>query len=372
MLIAGMARDTSVDPLPLSPSQVRALASAVARELSWGLAAVRREAEIWQRHAELIPDRPIQADALHSLRRKRGHSIGAALFSTLPRRRNEDLLRALATFQAMFDFLDNLNESHTAEANGLNLHRALTDVFEPGGRSRDYYAQHPWKDDAGYLRFLVETCRRAFQKLPSYELARPLLIQEAMRTQRVLPLNHLADPAQRDRALRSWAEEEFSGECEWNWFELSAAASGQLSLLGLLALAGEPDIDERGIVAAYDFYWPLLPLIGTMLDSFVDQPEDRESGEHLYVTHYSSSDQTVSRITELIDRAAGGVLALPNGHRHAVVMSCMIVFFLSKDSARSDELSPATQQFVRAGGSLTRVLLPIMRAWRIAYSQRSA
>lgn len=272
----------------------------------------------------------------------------------------------------MFDFLDNLNESHTAEANGLKLHMALTDVFESESAPGDYYAHHPWKDDAGYLRGLVETCRRTCQKLPSYELVRPLLIQEARRAQRVLALNHLPDPAQRNLALQRWAKEEFSRDGKWSWFELSAAAGGQLSLLGLLALAGEPDISERGIVEAYDFYWPLLPLITTMLDSFVDQPEDLESGEHLYVTHYSGADQAVARIAELIDQAARSVLTLPNGHRHAVVLSCMIGFFLSKDSARTEELNPATQQFARAGGSLTRVLLPIMRAWRVAYSQRSA
>jgi tetraprenyl-beta-curcumene synthase len=332
----------------------------------------RREARSWRQRAEQIRDQSIREDALHSLTHKRGHFIGAAFFSTLSRQRSHDLLRVLATFQAMFDFLDNLNESHTAEANGLTLHLALTDVFEPERTPSDYYAHHPWKDDDGYLRAFVETCRRACLKLPSYELVRPLLIQEAMRSQRVLALNHLPDPAQRDLALQTWAKEESSHDDRWSWFELSAAAGGQLSLLGLLALAGEPDINERGIIEAHDFYWPLLPLITTMLDSFVDQPEDIESGEHLYVSHYSGSDQAVTRITELIDHAAHSVLALPNGHRHAIVMSCMIGFFLSKDSARTDELSPATKQFARAGGSLTRALLPIMRGWRIAYSLRSA
>ncbi len=366
-----MPRGETVDPLPLTPGQIRALASAAGRELSWGLVEVRREARKWQQHAEQITDRPIREDALHSLTRKRGHFVGAAFFSTLPRQRSQELLRALATFQAMFDFLDNLNESHTAEANGLELHLALVDVFESERAPGDYYAQHPWKDDGGYLRGLVETCRRTCQNLPSYELVRPLLIQEAKRAQRVLALNHLP-PAQRDPALQMWAKEECARDSEWSWFELSAAAGGQLSLLGLLALAGEPDINEREIVEAYHFYWPLLPLITTMLDSFVDQPEDLESGEHLYVTHYSGSEQANARIVELIDQAARSVLTLPNGHRHAVVMSCMIGFFLSKDSARTDELSTATQQFARAGGSLTRVLLPIMRAWRVAYSQRSA
>jgi hypothetical protein len=42
----------------------------------------------------------------------------------------------------------------------------------------------------------------------------------------------------------------------------------------------------------------------------------------------------------------------------------------SKDSARARRMRPQTREIVRAGGSLTRLLVPILRAWRIVYSQR--
>jgi hypothetical protein len=50
----------------------------------------------------------------------------------------------------------------------------------------------------------------------------------------------------------------------------------------------------------------------------------------------------------------------------------MIAMYLSEDSARTPELQTTTQSLIVAGGSLTRLLLPILRAWRLVYAQRSA
>lgn len=362
----------ATDPLPLSPAQIRVLASAVGKELSWGLIEVGREERAWRRYAERIPDRWIRADALDSLERKRGNMVGAALFATAAPRRSKELLRALAIFQAIVDFLDNLNERHPGERNGINLHRALIDAVEPRRPIGDYYARHSSKDDAGYLNAMVQACQQSFGALPSYERVLPLLIPEVTRAQRVLALNHLPDPLRRDEALEDWAVREFPDETEWKWFELSGAVSGILAMLALIVLAAKPDLADHEIAQTYDVYWPPIPLICLMLDSFVDQSEDEASGDHRYVAHYSDLDQAVTRLAELIDKAAYGVLGLPSGRKHAVIMSCMINYYLSKDSARTPEMSANAAHLVGAGGSLTRLLAPVLRIWRVAYSQRTA
>ena len=53
-------------------------------------------------------------------------------------------------------------------------------------------------------------------------------------------------------------------------------------------------------------------------------------------------------------------------------VGCMIALYLSKDSARVLELRTTTDTLVRSGGSLVRLLLPILRAWRTLYDQRHA
>jgi hypothetical protein len=50
----------------------------------------------------------------------------------------------------------------------------------------------------------------------------------------------------------------------------------------------------------------------------------------------------------------------------------MVAMYLSRDSAYTPELRASTRTLVDAGGSLTKLLLPILRTWRIAYGLRSA
>jgi hypothetical protein len=46
--------------------------------------------------------------------------------------------------------------------------------------------------------------------------------------------------------------------------------------------------------------------------------------------------------------------------------------YLSKDIARTRAMRETTDALLDAGGSLTHLLLPILRLWRIIYSQSSS
>jgi tetraprenyl-beta-curcumene synthase len=361
------------DPIPLSAAQVRALAVATTRELLWGLRTASREIHRWRRLALAIPDLPLREDALSSIAHKRGHTDGAALFCILPRRRNPSLLRLLVAYEIIWDFLDCVNERGAGEgqANGRQLHRALVEALDPALPISDYYRYHPWQRDGGYLCSLVEACRAGCAALPSYARVRPAVIREATRAQ-VLALNHDLDPGARDQALRKWAEEEFAGGGEASWFELSGAASASLTVHAFLTLAAESTCTENDVEGTYAAYFPWMSAATTMLDSYVDQAEDAVNGDHSYVAHYLSPDVASRRVCELVRRSAYEVRRLPGGERHAVIAACMVAMYLSKDSARTEEMRPTTDRLVKASGSLTRLLLPVLRLWRIAYAQTSA
>jgi tetraprenyl-beta-curcumene synthase len=320
-----------------------------------------------------IPDAPIREDALASIERKRGHTDGAALFWTLPRRRNTELLRLLVAFEMIWDFLDSVNErgADRGRENGLQLHLALVEALDPSATISDYYRHHPWREDGGYLRALVEACRRGCSALPSYSRVQALVTRETTRAQ-VLALNHDPNPNCRDAALKRWAEREFDDRHDASWFELSGAASASLTVHALLALAAEPACAEREVERACAVYFPWLSLATTMLDSYVDQVEDEVSGNHSYIAHYESPAIAARRVCEVIERAARESTRLHNGRRHAVIVACMVAMYLSRDSARTPAMRATTGGFIEAGGSLTRVLLPVLRLWRIVYAQRSA
>jgi tetraprenyl-beta-curcumene synthase len=343
---------------------------AVVREITWGLPAVAIQVRRWRRLARTIPDVPIREDALDALARKRGQTDGAALFSILPHTRHMPLLRLLVAYQVMWDYLDSVNErgSDAGPANGLQLHTALIDALDPTRTPGDYYRHHPWTNDGGYLRSLVDACRAECRHLPGFAHVQPLLIREATRA-RVLALNHHNDASTRDRLLRSWANSEFSDAGCAAWWELAAAASAGLTIFALLALAAEKKPCFGLIAKTRALYFPWVATTATMLDSYADQFDDVAGGEHSYIAHYATPTQATRRIGELVARCLSQARQLPNCEAHRLIISCMTAMYLSKDSSRIPELQASSRRIAEAGGTLTRALVPILRLWRIAYAQ---
>lgn len=367
------ARTDRFDPAPVTWRQIGSLLACAGREFTWGLHASSRELARWRYLAGRIPEGPLRTDAIDALLRKRGQSDGAALFSILPRSRCRSYLRLLVAYQVIWDYLDSVNErgAHQGIANGRQLHLALVDALDPGGPKRDYYAHSPWRDDGGYLQALVDTCRECCTRLPSYDRVRGPVLRDAMRAQ-VLALNHDTDPERRDGSLRRWAKVEFPDGHDAPWWELTGAASAGLAAFALLALACEPDPDEREIERTHAAYFPWASGVACMLDSYADQAEDAKNGDHSYLAHYPSQDAAVTGICELVRRCLCELHRLENSEKHLVIVCSMVALYLSKDSARNDQMRLYSDRIARAGGSLSRVLIPVLRAWRAAHRLTSS
>jgi len=380
--------------------QSATLARATGRELVWGLRGVSREVARWRKQAEAIPDPELRAAALAALARKRGSIDGAALFWILPRRRNRDLLGVLVAYEVLADYLDCVSERGAGLGieNGRQLHLALVEAVEAGTPISDYYRYHCNGEDGGYARALVSRCRSGCEQLPSYQAVKPFLMRAAAQSG-VLGLNHEPDPARREQALREWAKGQVVADQvpvpaeqvpalpgdqiptlsnEQVWYERAAGSSAWVTVLAMLALAARPSravdegTDNIEVARTYNAYTQWIAPAGAMLDSFADIAEDRASGDHSYVAHYPSMEVATDRIGELVRRSRSEVRALPGGARHAVVLSSMVAFFLSKDAARTPDLRASARELRRAGGPLVALLLPVLRLWRIAYGQRSA
>lgn len=338
----------------------------------WGLPCVVKEVARWRKVAARIPDEELRHDALQGLARKRANIDGAALFWTLARVRSPTLLRLLVAYEILADYLDCTSEraADSGIANGQLLHQALIDAIDPSTARADYYRHHPWSRDGGYLQLLLDTCRQSCSELPSYQAVRPLLLAAARLTQ-VLALNHEPDPQRRDVALQEWAEAHFPDQDELAWWEWTGGASAWLTVLALLALATEPTCTTAEAERVFAAYLPWISLVGTMLDSYGDMAEDRRSKDHSYVAHYGHVSTFSQRMIKLIQRALEETEALRDGERHLVIVSCMIAMYLSKDSTRSEQLRDTTRTIVRASGGLTRLLLPVLRIWRVLYNQQS-
>jgi tetraprenyl-beta-curcumene synthase len=151
---------------------------------------------------------------------------------------------------------------------------------------------------------------------------------------------------------------------------LTAAAGAGISIYALFALAAEPACDDADIAALYGAYFPWASALATMLDSYVDQQEDALVSDHIYIEHYGSCSLAYASIQRLIICTLKEVGALPNCERHILVIACMVAMYLSKSSALSPEQRGTTVRFLSAGGSLSRLLWPILWLWRTAYGVR--
>lgn len=279
------------------------------------------------------------------------------------------MLRSLVAFEVLADFLDCVSERSPDTRNGLQLHRALREALDPSLPTSDYYKHNNWRGDGGYVLALVTVCRQTVGGLPSYEQVRPLAIRAAELAQ-VLALNHDPDPARRDTALSAWAAANFPSGGELAWFELAASASAWLTVLALLAYATDPGGSKHEAHAIFDAYLPWVSLAGTMLDSYSDASEDEQQGDHSYIAHYPPGHAT-ARVGEIISRALRETSRLPHGRRHMALSGCMVAMYLSKDSVRTTASIDATRELARKAGGLPRLLIPVLRFWRIAYGQTS-
>jgi tetraprenyl-beta-curcumene synthase len=361
----------AADLTPVTAQQLRALTAGAGRELVWGLCEVKAETSLWRARAGAIPDPTTRDHALEAMDEGRVLIDGAALFWILPPRRRLDLLRLLVALQTLLNFLDLVLER---EARGPDrrpgswmwLAREALDLTRP---PPDREIKARLGDDGGYLSALVMACRGGCAALPNYQHARGLLVREATRS-RAFEIEHDRDAPRRSATMQAHVAQHFRGVTGITWWELVGGASALLGAMVVLALAADEATTPDDLLHAADAYvW--VASAAALLDSYVDRPDDVSSGAHNWFDYYPSDGHATRRVAELLQGAVSRISALRNGERHVVIVASMAALWLSSDTARRTDLRHITATMARSGGGMTRLLIPILRAWRVAYRRTS-
>jgi tetraprenyl-beta-curcumene synthase len=309
--------------------------------------------------------------ALITQRRERGNLEGAAAFAVLaPRSQRARVVRAVVAFQAVYDYIDTLAEQPSEDpvANGHQLHLALLTALSPSDQHSDYYLHSSGNQDAGYMRNLIDTCRFAFGALPSHASVLDRTARCAKRMMAYQALNHGAQGDTR-AALAGWSESLTPAGTGLRWWETAAAAASSLSVFALIAAAAQPVLRAGEAAATEDAYFPWIGALHVLLDSLIDRGEDLLTGHHCLVDHYSSAEETASRVGSIAAEAMQAIEPLPNAAQHSIILAAMTSFYLTAPAASTPQAAPAARSVRARIGTLTTPTMAVLRARR-AVEQR--
>jgi hypothetical protein len=165
--------------------------------------------------------------------------------------------------------------------------------------------------------------------------------------------------------MKRFARREAPAAIDATWWEVVGGGSSLLTVIVLLALAAEPSTTEDDLQRAAEAYgW--ASRAGAMLDSYVDQREDAATGSHNYLNYYRDGDEATQRLAQLVARSVREASGLERSEHHLVIVTSMLAMYLSSDAARAMARRTDTTLLAAGAGTLTRLLIPMLRAFRMA------
>lgn len=327
----------------------------------------------WERRAAAIPNPELRRQALASLRAKRFHAEGGSVFAAAGPAHGGRLTGFIVAFQTASDYLDNLcDRSVSRDGDDFRqLHRALEDAVDPAAPPADYYALHPNREDGGYLRELVEACRRHAGALPGFaavqgEVRRLIALYVDLQV-----FKHVA-PGEREALLRRWYARERPADEDLHWWEFGAAAGSTLAVFALLAEAAAGEPAPGAAARLRRAYFPWVCGLHILLDYWIDQAEDAEGRDLNFIRHYAGPGEVRRRLRLFHRRARGRVARLPQPALHTLVVDGLLGLYLSDDKVAAQGLDGVARELLRGAGPRARALHALCAARRRASRRRRA
>lgn len=328
----------------------------------------RSELRRWKRCAQSIPDPVLKGHALEKLSGEALNPEAAAFFAVLaPKASRSRLVRLIVAYQAMYDYLDAVNEASTSLPlqDGLQLHRALLDVVKPQRISTDYYAHHPRSNDGGYLNALISECSEVLATLPSKLALTTALVAAIERCGEAQAHNHAVLIDGNDQLVR-WSETQISRG--YLWWEIVAAGISCLAIHALFAAAATSKITPQEAERVDTAYFPPVCAISALLDSLIDLPHDAGTTNHSFAGHYNSSDHAAERYAAIIADADKRLAGLRYARRHRIILTGITSYYLSAPEARYTFARTVTSRAINAANPVIWLMLVVMRVRRMKHA----
>jgi tetraprenyl-beta-curcumene synthase len=302
--------------------------------------------------AASIPDERLRSQALASVRAKAYHVAGGCILATfLPPAAARRYVEIVAPLESIYDYLDNLCDRHPdvpVDAYPV-LHQAIADALDPRAGTRDYYALGPHGDDGGYLERLVTRTQRSLDRINAGAAMHDAFAEAAMLYGEMQTFKHYP-AADREAACIAWFERRRDARFDgMQWYEFACAAGSQFQVYAPLFahFAGR----ERSIPATYAAYFPAVAALHVLLDSFIDQAEDRDHGELNFASLYASPERMRERVAEMATESMRRFADLPDPAHHRFVLRVMALFYLTHPKVYAQGLQRQAESLLKAMSS---------------------
>lgn len=321
------------------------------------LPRVNRLLKEWVLLARQCPEPVLRLQALASLENKAFHCQGGAVFTVDGLHCNQDLLELITAYQTLCDYLDNLCD-RAGETEGLafrRLHQSLIDALDPNRPISDYYRYFPLKADGGYIKHLVDNCRRQVMLLPSYNMVQDDVLRLAGWYCELQVRKHLSWDV-REKELRGWIDDilpQFPGLL---WNELAAATGSTLAVFALFKLASREYLNREMVDNTLQAYFPWICALHILLDYFIDQQEDRLGKDLNFTFYYANEPEMIVRLTTCVYEARCRAATLLDPTFDLTVVEGLLAMYLTDGKVENQGYEQQACELITAcAGQTARV-----------------
>jgi tetraprenyl-beta-curcumene synthase len=162
----------------------------------------------------------------------------------------------------------------------------------------------------------------------------------------------------------AWHAEHQGEFPEVSWFEFAAATGSTLGMFALFLASLDPNLSPAQAEAIVKAYFPWVCGLHILLDSVIDQQEDREQGDQNFMDCYRDQAEMRSRLKTFITESMVRVRTLPDPAFHQTVVTGLLAVYLSDTKIEKQRLSSMAWDLLRCGGAISIVNYLVCRWYR--------
>jgi len=304
--------------------------------MSYGLPNALKELSLIEKEIGKVDNTILRNTAIDSLYSAREDCICYSVFETFPnvdKKNCSKFINSLVVLTSYIKTLCSRKELLGSECS-QTLFYAFLDALIDDRLQSNYYAKCPYKNDGGYLAFLVNRCRNAMVQLPFPDLIKEQIKSYALKSYS-LYTNVFSSKNDVYDSIMSWAEPVYNKNGLITCMEYSSACSN-LSLIFALYTAGfDKNVNNESVNDIKHFYFPWVNSLYSLMESYISLQyiSEDDSVKINYCKRYINQKVCENRLQYFYKMVMDNLHIVNNSNYHYLFIDLFISRFLTDNGA---------------------------------------